>query len=469
VTGARATSGASTDAALAGARVLVLGLGRFSGGLETVRFLAERGARVLVSDTAAREALGPSADEAERLGATLRFGAQDASLLADLDLVVANPAIPFDHEVLLEADRRGIPLTTETNLFLERVRAPVLGVTGTKGKSTTSALLAGIVEAAGRRVHFGGNVGRALVARVDQVQPSDVVVLELSSFQLHWTRRIRRSPALTLVTNLFPDHLDRHGTFAAYAEAKRAALDFQTRADVAVLPADDAAVREAGYLEAGAGRRVTYGAGGDYDLDGTKIVGPAGLALDVPTFPLWGAHNRRNLLAAAAAALEVERVGPDAVRAGAARATPLPHRLCPVAEIGGVLYVDDSNATNPQSTLRALEAVPRPAVVLVGGKDKGIDPAALLEALARGARAVVGIGTTGRDLVARLEGRVPAAYGGPGLEQAVRLAASFARPGDVVLLSPAYSSLDEHASFAARGAAFQRAVETLALGRGPAA
>ena len=444
-----------------GRRALVLGLGRFTGGVETVRYLRARGADVVVSDVATRTDLEASAREVESLGAVLVFGRQTPALLEDIDLVVANPAIPFDHEVLRAADDRSLPVTTEMNLFLERVRAPVLAVTGTKGKSTTVTLLAGMLEAAGRTVHLGGNVGRSLIARVDEIAPRDLVVLELSSFQLYWTRRIERSPHLTVVTNLFGDHLDRHGTFDHYAASKRAALDAQGPGDVAVLPVDDADVREAGYLDAGAARRVLFGAGGAYRLEGATILGPRDLRVELGGFPLWGPHNLRNALAAAAAALQAEGVGPEHVRAGALAARPLPHRLAPVGEVDGVLYVDDSNGTNPTSTRCALEASPRPAVVLVGGKSKGLDLEPLLDTLAARARAVVGIGTTGPDVVRRLAGRVQAVDGGPTMETAVRAAAALARPGDAVLLSPAFSSLDQYASFVVRGRAFQDAVAAL--------
>jgi UDP-N-acetylmuramoylalanine--D-glutamate ligase len=448
----------------AGRRVLVLGLGRFTGGVETVRYLAARGADVVVSDTATRADLAESAAQVEALGAALVFGPQTPDLLDGIDLVVANPAIPFEHDVLRVAEARGLPVTTEMNLFLERVRAPVLGVTGTKGKSTTATLLAAMLEAAGRTVHLGGNVGRSLIAQVDEIAPGDLVVLELSSFQLHWTRRIGRSPHLTAVTNLFGDHLDRHGTLAHYAAAKRAALDAQGADDVAVLPADDADVRAAGYLEAGRARRVLFGRGGAYALDGARVRGPACLCVDLAGFPLWGEHNLRNALAAAAAALQVDGVGPEHVRAGALAARPLPHRLAPVGEVAGVLYVDDSNATNPTSTRCALDASPRPAVVLIGGKSKGLDVEPLLDLLAARARAVVGIGTTGPDVVRRLAGRVHAVDGGATMETAVRAAAGIARPGDAVLLSPAFSSLDQYPSFVVRGRAFQEAVAALASG-----
>jgi UDP-N-acetylmuramoylalanine--D-glutamate ligase len=446
-----------------------LGLGRFSGGVETARFLRAEGAHVLVSDAAPRVGLEASAREAESCGASLHFGPQGPELLAGHDLVVASPAIPFDHPVLEAAGARGIEVTTEINLFLERVPAPVLGVTGTKGKSTTSALLAGMLTAAvtgtTRRVHLGGNVGRALVARLGEIRPDHLVVLELSSFQLWWTRRVGLAPRVSLLTNLFPDHLDRHGTMEAYAEAKRAMFDLQRASDTAVLPSDDPAVTAHGFDRAGPARRVTFstggqgGTGGTYRLEGTRLLGPrAPAGLDLAGMRLWGAHNRRNALAAAAAALQVPGVTWEHVRAGALATEALPHRLQPVVEQGGVLFVDDSNATTPQSAREALLAVPRPAVVLVGGKPKGVDIAPLLDALAARAKAVVTIGSAGPEVAARLAGRVPTVPGGPDMQTAVDAARRLAVAGDAVLLSPGFSSLDQYASFAERGDRFRDAV-----------
>ncbi|MCA9570894.1 MAG: hypothetical protein KC656_23800, partial [Myxococcales bacterium] len=224
-----------------------------------------------MADSGREDALAEPARAVRELGAEVVFGPQGASLLGGIDVVLASPAIPFEHALLLEAARRGLPVTTETNFVLARVQAPVLGITGTKGKSTTTALVTAMLRAAGRRVHQGGNIGHPLVAELGHIAADDLVVLELSSFQLWWTRRIQRSPNVTLVTNLFPEHLDRHGRLEHYARAKRAALDFQRPDDVAVLPADDAAVREADWLTAGQGRRLLWGTGGNVVLDGDEV------------------------------------------------------------------------------------------------------------------------------------------------------------------------------------------------------
>lgn len=448
-------------AGLGGRRVLVLGLGRFQGGIETARFLRAAGAEVTISDQGARASLEPAATQAEALGARLVFGPQSPALLEGMDLVLASPAIPFDHAVIAAARRRGVPVTTETNLVLENVSAHVYGITGTKGKSTTSSLVATLLEGLGHRVHLGGNIGRPLIARLGEIGPRDRVVLELSSFQLWWAHQIRRSPHVALVTNLMPDHLDRHGTFEEYAAAKRALLDYQQPDDVAVLPADDDALRAAGFFQAGRAARRWYGAGTQYALSDRRALTPLG-AVDLGTLPLWGAHNRRNALAALAAVSGESGATVTALEGALARAGPLPHRLAPVATVAGVLFVDDSNATHPESALKALEAIDRPIVLIAGGKDKGTDPAPLLEGARRHARALVGLGSTGPALVRALSAHLPAQVA-QDMEDAVGLAFELARPGDVVLLSPGYSSLDGFASFAERGDRFAAAVHALAV------
>ena len=450
---------AAGGSAVAGARVLVLGLGRFGGGVETARYLVRQGAHVTISDAADRAALREPADAAQALGAALVFGPQTDALLDGQDVVFASPAMPFDHPVVLAAQTRGLPVTTETNEFLLQCPAPVFGVTGTKGKSTTTTLLARMLEAAGHRVHLGGNIGRPLIGALPTIEASHRVVLELSSFQLWWAHRIARSPHVTLITNLMSDHLDRHGTHKAYADAKRAALDYQMVDDVAVLPADDAAVRAAGWFDAGAGKRVTFGAGGDVTLEGDRVVCDAGEA-SLAGLTLPGAHNRRNALAAAAAAWQSGATTPASIAAGAAATQALPHRLAPVAEVSGVRYVDDSNATHPESTCVALRAFDAPVVLIAGGKDKGADADRLRETIAARAKALVGIGSTGPALAAALADNVATGHA-PDMGAAVALASRMAAPGDVVLLSPGYSSLDQYRSFAERGASFQAAVRRL--------
>lgn len=464
------------SAPLAGRTGLVLGLGRWSGGVETVRFLHAEGARAVVADSADPASLAASLEAIAPTGAETVFGPQTAALLDRLPadgFVVASPAIPFDHPVLVEAARRGVPVTSEIELFVARVPAPVLAVTGTKGKSTTATLLAAMVSASGVRTHLGGNVGRSLLNELPRIRRDDAVVLELSSFQLVGLGRTGFRPAVAVVTNLFPDHLDRHGTMAHYAASKRAVLDAQRETDVAVLPHHDPTLASFGFPGAGAARRRWFSTE-PFRGDGVHVTADGGLAdaaggggTDLAAFRLWGRHNRGNAAAAAAAARAFGATWAE-VRAGAAAVRPLPHRLEPVHEAGGLLFVDDSIATTPQSTAAALEAVPRRCVVLVGGKDKGkdapVDVGPLLDAVAARARGVVGIGTTGPAVAAAAAARgvataVPA--GDRDLVAAVRAAVALAAPGDAILLSPGFSSLDQYPSFAVRGDAFAAAARVV--------
>ncbi len=460
---------------LSGRSALVLGLGRHDGGVETVRFLAKEGAKTLVSDSGDPASLAASIAAIEGTGATVEFGPQTAALLDRVGpdaLVIASPAIPFDHPVLSEAARRGMAVTTEMNLVAARVAAPVIAVTGTKGKSTTTTMLAHMLAATGTRTHLGGNVGRPLVARLDSIAPEDVVVLEVSSFQAHWLGKIRFAPRVAVLVNLFPDHIDRHGTMDHYAASKRALFDFQTERDVAVLPTSDEGAAKYGFETAGKARRLHFGdrIRGEGGGEGVVVTVEGDLAdasgrggTSLVGFRLWGRHNRGNAAAAAAAAPAFGATWAEA-RAGAVATKALRHRLEPVVSAGGVLFVDDSIATTPQSAAAALAAVARPCVVLVGGKPKGdVDARPLVDALAARARAVVGIGTTGPDLVESISrrGGPPAMLGGEDLASAVAVAMRYARPGDAVLLSPGFSSLDQFPSFEVRGDRFAEAARAL--------
>ena len=451
-----------------GRRALVLGLGRFDGGLGTVRFLCAEGADVLVSDTASREALAEAAAKAEALGARLVFGPQTEALLEGIDVVLANPAIPFDHPVLVAAEEQGIPATTEINIVLARRPAPIYGVTGTKGKSTTATLLAAMLRALGRTVHLGGNIGASQVDSLATMAPDDRIVLELSSFQLHWAHRVQCSPDVAIVTNLLSDHLDRHGTQQHYADSKRAILDYQGEGDLAVLPHEDDAVRDAGWFRAGGGQKVPWAEGGLIGLAEGALVDGYGCTASLAGMQLLGEHNRRNALAAATAVLMREPAADAkageaqlaAVAAAACAVEALPHRMQPVAEVEDVLYVDDSNATQPESTRAALRALDRPVVAILGGKDKGADMGALLADVRAGAKAVVVMGGSAAVLADALAGDLPLARA-EDVEAAVTEASRLAVPGDAVLLSPAYASLDQYASFAERGDRFQAAVRAL--------
>ncbi len=441
---------AATDPA--GLRVTVLGLGRFGGGVGAVRWLAERGARVTVSDRAPAEKLEASARRLADLDVTLHLGGEDPRDVREADLLVVSPAVPDDAPLLAAAREASVPCTTEINLFLWRCPAPVVGVTGTVGKSTTTAMI-GAILAPRRRTHVGGNIGRSLLGELDAIAPGDVVVLELSSFQLERIGEIARSPHVAIVTNLLPNHLDRHGTLDAYAEAKKHIFRYQGPDDVLLLNAADPAL--AAWADEAPGRVERFD--------------PAAEPFDLA---VPGEHNQANAQAAWAAARQLDVPRADAADA-LRRFAGLPHRLQLAAEADGVRYFNDSKCTTPEGAIVALDAFPpRTAVMIVGGYDKGVAFDALGRALAERAKAVVALGATADGILAAVAGAAseapadvipPPTARAADLASAVALARRHADAGDAVVLSPACASYDMFVNYEQRG---ERFVELVGGARG---
>ena len=428
-----------------GKRVTVMGLGRFGGGVGATRWLVAQGAIVTVSDRAPASELRESLAQLRGLDVKVHLGGHVEADFVDCDLVVVNPAVPFDSPYLALARRAGVALTTEVNLFLARCPAPVVGVTGSAGKSTTTAMI-GAILARRRTTHVGGNIGGSLLNSLDAIAPEDAVVLELSSFQLAYLPLLGKSPHVAVVTNLQPNHLDRHASMEEYASAKMNIFRYQRPDDVLILNREDPALRA--WKEAAPGRVVLFGAD-DEPFD-----------LSVP-----GRHNQANAQAAWAAARQLGVSRADAQQALACF-SGLPHRLQLAAERDGVRYVNDSKATSPAETLVALESFPeqRP-VVIVGGYDKQIDLSGLCRTLAQRAKAVVATGQTGEAIARGVEaasssGQGPRVVRAGEFEAAVRAAMDLAQPGDLVLLSPACASYGQFRNFEERGEAFARLVRS---------
>lgn len=427
-----------------GRRVTVMGLGRFGGQLAAVRYLVTQGASVLVTDAAPEAKLSESLRQLSGLPVTLRLGGHDEADFVETDLVVASPAVPPNNAFLQRAYAAGVPVVTEIELTLERLyaRCPnvtVVGVTGTKGKSTTTELL-GRMLATTCRTHVGGNIGRPLINGIDTIGPDDVVLLELSSFMLHYLGRRRFRPHVAVVTMITADHLDWHGSLEAYIDAKRQLVRYQLASDHAVL---------CGRSEVACGlRNDTAATVHLYDLPkaGERI-----------SMRLPGDHNQLNAAGALLAALLLGVTRERAV-AAVADFAGLPHRLELVHEENGVRYVNDSIATVPDAAIAALCAFPAGRVIqIVGGSDKQLDMSPLVDALRNRARAVLCIGTLGPMLASAVGAKAEVCHT---LESAVRRARQIARPGDVVLLSPGCASYDQFAHFEARGDAFRRLART---------
>ena len=446
-------------------RVLVVGAG--ASGLSCVRHLLAQGCEVRVLDT---RQIPPGLAELRQLVpvSDIYLGDWPAAAFAGVDQIVVSPGIGLDSPALVDAAARGLPLLGDIELFARAVRRPVLAITGSNGKSTVTTLVGQMLTRC--RTHGGGGrqPGHAGTGPAGRPLP-DAYVLELSSFQLERTASLR--PAAACVLNLSPDHIDRHGSFAAYAAAKARVLD---GAAVAVLSRDDAGVAAlAGGL--GATQRVVwFGLGAptgasDFGLlehDGAPWLARGDEALLPATaLRLPGRHNIANALAALAL---VDALGvPLAQALPALREFPgLPHRTQWVAEHGGVAWYDDSKGTNVGATLAAIEglAPTRPTgrlVLILGGQGKGQDFAPLRGALAAHGRAAVLIGEDAASIADALGAAVPIQRAAD-MDAAVAAAAALAEPGDGVLLSPACASFDMFSGYAARGEAFVRAVRALA-------
>lgn len=410
------------------AAALVLGAGR--SGTALARFLAARGDRVVVSDLRR-----PVAPPALPDGVEVRYGEQSEALLDGVDAVYASPGVPWDATLLAAARARGVEVSSEIDLFFRHCPAPIVGITGTNGKTTTTALTGDVLKQGDRPVLVGGNIGETVLDRLPEVSPRHWVVLELSSFQLESVARPR--PRIGAVLNVTPDHLDRHHTMEAYTAAKARLVEFMEEDDTAVLNGRDARCR------ALAGR--THG----------HVIWFDELEPD-PPMPVPGAHNLMNARAAAAigraAGLDDERI----FRA-IAEFRGVEHRLELVGEFGGVLWYNDSKATNPDAAQVGVSSFPGiPVVLIAGGRGSGFDLDPWLREVRARTDAVVLIGESAEELEAALDGH-PARRAAT-LEEAIELAAAAARPGGVVLLSPGYKSFDMFASYEDRGLQFKAAV-----------
>lgn len=441
---------------LYGQRLVILGLARQ--GTALARFAAGAGATVVVSDLRAAAELGEPLAALDGVEVTLVLGEHPARLLDGADVLAISGGVPADAPLVTAARARGIAITNDSLEFIRRCPVPVVGITGSAGKSTTTALVGALGRAAGRPTWVGGNIGRPLIGDLAHIGPDDLVVQELSSFQLEiWTR----SPAIALITNITPNHLDRHRTMAAYTAAKANILAFQTAADTAILPWGELPA----LAETVRGRRRYFSDGapvpdGAFLRDGAVVLRDGARETVVCTtadIQLRGAHNVKNVLAAVVAA-DSAGVPPAAMRAGIRGFAGIEHRLEPVATVDGVTWVNDSIATAPERALAALASFDEPIVLLAGGRDKAMAWEAWAETVAARVKQTILFGSLAPALAARLD-----AAGGAytivetmadAIEQAQRLAA----PGDVVLLSPGGTSFDAYPDFAARGRAFRAQV-----------
>jgi len=452
---------------IANKKILVVGLART--GIAAARFLRRRGASVRATDMAAEAALGPELAELRARGVELALGGHRVADFTAADLVVLSPGVPHTIGPLQAARACGVPVIGEVELAARFIREPIVAVSGTNGKTTVTDLLGRMFEASGRRVFVGGNIGRPLIGYVDGGQAADVVVAEISSFQLDTIATFR--PAVGVLLNITDDHLDRYTDFAAYARSKMRLFENQTAQDTAVLNGADSVIRT--HAAAIRSRRLFYNtaeaaencaavAGATLTL---RLPGRKAARLDLAPFRLRGPHNIENACAAALAALAADASLPG-IQEALATFAPLPHRIETVGVVNGVEYVNDSKATNVDAVLRALDCFAQPVVLIMGGLDKGGNFRLLEAAVRRRAKALVLVGRASDTIRAALGGLVPTVQA-PDMAAAVEAAAGRAAGGEVVLLSPGCASFDMYQNYQARGEDFRQAVQRLAEMKGP--
>jgi len=445
---------------LKGKKVLVVGLGK--SGLAAALFLRHRGAQVTVSDVRSAEALAKDIPALLEEGIMVEAGGHGLLTFRRQDLIVVSPGVPLNTPELAQAKSFGLKVIGELELAAQFLKGRILAITGSNGKTTTTALVGDILKAAGLPALVGGNIGVPVVELIGESTPETWAVLEVSSFQLESTDEFH--PSIAVILNITPDHLDRHGSFENYAMAKERIFAAQDVDDALVLNADNeraagAAARtkarvywfsiefpveQGAWLEDG---YVVYRHGKDE---------PVEHVMPLSGIPLKGAHNVENVLAAVCAA-RLAGASVEAIRGAIEKFRAVEHRLEYVATVNGVEFYNDSKATNVDATAKAVAAFPSGIHLILGGKDKGSDYTLLSKLLRERVKAVYTIGAAAAKIDSHLRGVVPI-HGCVTLENAVAAAAGAAHPGDVVLLAPACSSFDQFENYEERGRVFKQLV-----------
>ena len=441
----------------AGTKAVILGLG--ISGLAVLRYLQSRGLEVAVSEFRSYEEL--SADEkAVCRGLELETGGHSEQLVLSADLLVPSPGVPLDLDVLKAAREKGIPIVGEPALAAGEFLVPVIAVTGSNGKTTVTGLIGELLHCSGLRPFVGGNIGTPLLSYLLEPGDYDVVVLELSSFQLDLSGPFR--PDVGLLLNLSPDHLDRHGDMAGYAGAKQRIFCNQEAGDTAILGGDDPLVMESAPRLSGRVRIFGHGPDSEARIVEDKVVLTRDGREDIFELKETRLNSRVNRLNAAAAILAAGCAGadPEGIRKGLARYSPPENRMTPVAEINGVWFINDSKATNVGAMAAALESCPPGVVLLAGGRDKGGDFSAIRELVREKVGTMICIGEASALLVSIFTD-VVAVEQAKDMVAAVDRAASLAEPGQVVLLAPGCASFDMFTGYAERGRVFTGLVQEL--------
>jgi UDP-N-acetylmuramoylalanine--D-glutamate ligase len=442
-------------------RVLVVGLGK--SGVASALFLKAHGARVTVSDTKSGDELRNEIPALLDHGITVETGGHGERTFREQDLIVVSPGVPVDAPMLQQARSLGEAVFGEIELAARFLRGPIVAITGSNGKTTTTTLTGEIMTAGGLPTLVGGNIGTPAISLAERANPETVIVLEVSSFQLETIQTFH--PKIAVVLNVTPDHLDRHRTFEAYTDAKARIFENQNKDDFAVLNADDATCAAMGTRTRAQvfwfsrQREVKQGA---WVHEGKVLFRDGGRQREimlVSEIPLKGAHNLENVLAAVCAGA-LMGCAPEKIRQAVREFKAVEHRLEFMATIRGVDYYNDSKATNVDATIKALESFPANIHLILGGKDKGSDYSVLNDLLRQRVKRVYTIGAAAEKIESQI--RDVEIVRAETLETALRKANAVAEAGDVVLLAPACASFDQFKSYEHRGKVFKEVVGKLA-------
>jgi len=461
---------------LANKNIVIVGLGRT--GLAAARFLHRQGARVMVSDSASEKELGDAIGALAQLGIRVETGSHRAAFFQNADLILVSPGVAHTLEPIAQANARGVPVIGEVELASTFIKEPIIAVTGTNGKTTTTALLGQMLKNSGIQAFVGGNIGNPLIEYVSSAQKAQVVVAEISSFQLDTIATFR--PKVSVLLNITEDHLDRYPDFEAYADSKMRIFENQQTEDLAIVNGLDRLIRTKTKnikcrrlffpsLEAGEQGAILNDQKIILNLNKVEGIDPKiqnlnskiqnRLSLDITKIQLKGRHNFENACAASLAALAAGATL-EGVQKTLNEFKGLAHRLEHVATINAVDYYNDSKATNVDGVLRALECFSKPVLLLMGGRDKGGNFSVLQDIIGRHVKELIVMGEAAESIRSAM-GQQTLTKVAASMQEAVATAFEDAEPQDVVLLSPGCASFDWYRNYAHRGDDFRQAVEKL--------
>ncbi|MBW2589255.1 MAG: UDP-N-acetylmuramoyl-L-alanine--D-glutamate ligase [Deltaproteobacteria bacterium] len=453
-------------------KVLVVGLGMT--GVATARFLNKMGAVVTVTDMAKEDELGESVAIIRELGINMELGSHENSTFENVDLIVLSPGVPHDIPQIQRAKDKGIDVLGEIELASKFIDQPVIAITGTNGKTTTTTLLGEMLKSSGFNVFVGGNIGTPLIGYVDREEKAEIIVVEVSSFQLDTIESFK--PKASVLLNITEDHLDRYSDFNAYVKSKCRIFENQNSGDTVVLNGFDPLIRK--YTENINSRKLFFNARKENE-EGATVNGKtiklffesssktkSPMSIDLSGTSIKGKHNIENACAACLAALSAGGTL-EGIQTALDSFKGLPHRLEYVATVNDVKYFNDSKATNIDAVTRALECFSGRVILIMGGRNKGADFDSLRDIVSHITKKIIAIGEAKENIISSFNDVVPVNTAST-MKDAVFKACDAAKPGDVVLLSPACSSFDMYNDYTHRGKVYCEAVELLKKGGGKA-